>query len=107
MNNRIDGPYATDRNRNQTALEAAAMNGHAEVVRILIKAGADANARSADGATALIAAAKHGFGDVVQLLLDAHADPDAASSDGTAEAVSTQYPEIQAKLRAARTKEKK
>ena len=43
----------------------AAYNGHLEVVRVLLKAGADKNAAKQDGATALMMAARNGHLEVV------------------------------------------
>jgi ankyrin repeat protein len=53
-----------------TALITAAYNGHTPVVRELLAAGADINAKLGDGsfATALILASRNGHTDVVQLL---------------------------------------
>jgi ankyrin repeat protein len=56
-----------------TALHAAATRDHVDVVRRLLAAGADVDARSADGFTPLLNAASAGS-DVVEALLDAGAD---------------------------------
>ena len=45
-----------------------------EIVRALLKAGANINAREADGSTALMNAARYGCVDIVRLLLDWEAD---------------------------------
>ena len=60
----------------------AALGGHTEVVRSLLRAGADVNARSRENRTALIEAASR-QGEVVRLLLDAGADVDAVDDEGT------------------------
>ncbi len=60
------------------ALAHAASGGHADVVRILLKAGATVNTPSPDdGFTALMTAAEAGHGEVVPILLAAGADPNA------------------------------
>lgn len=41
----------------ETALMMAAREGHTDIVRVLLQAGADASARAADGHTALMMAA--------------------------------------------------
>ena len=48
----------------------AATNGSAEMIRVLVDAGADVNAANGTGATPLMAAAMSGSGDAVVLLLD-------------------------------------
>jgi ankyrin repeat protein len=57
-----------------TALGRASEDGHAEVVRFLIEAGADANTVDYQGASPLYIAAQQNHGDVVRLLL-AEVDP--------------------------------
>ena len=51
------------------------MNGHLEVVKALLAAGADANAKTNNGTTALIAATKGRHADVSDLLVKAGAKP--------------------------------
>jgi cytohesin len=63
-------------------LQMAAANGMDTVVRSLIEAGADVNARSKTGWTALLSAAGSGNIEVVQMILDAGADPNAEDEDG-------------------------
>jgi ankyrin repeat protein len=53
-----------------------------EGARLLITAGADANARSSDGRTALMQAAGDGRAGLVQLLLDKGADMEATDNAG-------------------------
>lgn len=67
-----------------TALHRAAGQGHPEVVRTLLKWGADACARDCDGQTALHKAGKGGYGDVYGLLLD-HCPQLAGVEDGKGE----------------------
>ncbi|HEY7170346.1 MAG TPA: ankyrin repeat domain-containing protein [Vicinamibacterales bacterium] len=67
----------------QTALMWAISERHADVVRVLVEAGADARARAVSGFTPLLFAARAGDLDSTRLLLDAGADVNEASSDGT------------------------
>jgi hypothetical protein len=61
----------------------AARAGDRDLVRILLKAGADVNARSADrGGSALVDCALGKYRDVAELLLKAGADVNAKSKDG-------------------------
>lgn len=74
-------PGAND--KGMTALMFAAWGGHAEIVRLLIRAGASVNAVSGSGATALMFASQSGYVDVVQdLILQGNADPDIQSPNG-------------------------
>ena len=57
-----------------TALMAAAVNGHTEIVNALIKAGADVNTKDSDGETALMQAAFNGHTETVNVLIEAGAD---------------------------------
>lgn len=57
----------------RTALMGAAMNGHAEIVRILLDTGAEVNIKDKYGSTALMAAARYGHNEVVNLLKQAGA----------------------------------
>jgi ankyrin repeat protein len=60
---------------NSTALHLAALAGHLDVVKSLLDAGADPNAREAgDNASPLHLAAIHGHLEVMRVLLDAGAD---------------------------------
>jgi uncharacterized protein len=65
-----------------TALNSAASGRHAAVVRVLLEAGADPDARQAEGWTALHSAARNGDLPTVDLLLAAGADPTATNEDG-------------------------
>lgn len=67
-----------------TALFMAADNGHADLVKMLIRSGANVDAKRTDvGATALIVAIQGGHGEVVEELLVAGADVNAAMTDGS------------------------
>jgi ankyrin repeat protein len=61
----------------------AASMGRADVMRALLAAGADANARRNDGGTALMAAVANIRPEAVQVLLTAMADVNAVDSDGS------------------------
>ena len=60
----------------------AAQQGHLEVVRLLLEAGADMNAANTDGTTALFVAAEWGYLEVVRLLIEAEADMNAKDAHG-------------------------
>ena len=60
--------------RDYTALISASRYGRTRIVRVLIAAGADVNARDARGRTALMWASYMGYRDVVDVLLAAGAD---------------------------------
>lgn len=60
-----------------TALMWASSEGHLEIVRALLAAGADVNAERRDGLTALIFASTNGYFEIVQDLLTAGADVNA------------------------------
>jgi ankyrin repeat protein len=65
-----------------TALHHAAWRGHADVVKLLLQAGADVNAKTrSNSETPLHLAAMHGHTDVIQLLLQAGADVNARTAD--------------------------
>ena len=68
------------RNRRMTPLMWGARNGDAEIVQMLIEAGANPNAYSYNGFTALIHAAYEGHVEVIQKLLDAGVNPNTYSS---------------------------
>jgi uncharacterized protein len=65
-----------------TALHSAVSRRHADVVRILLRAGANPNARQSAGWTPLHAAAANGDLASVDLLLEAGADPTARNDEG-------------------------
>ncbi|MBM42521.1 MAG: hypothetical protein CL483_11435 [Acidobacteria bacterium] len=66
----------------QTALMAAAGEGHTDVAAALVARGADVRARSFRGFTALLIAARHDVPGLAQLLIEAGADVNAATPDG-------------------------
>jgi ankyrin repeat protein len=67
-----------------TALTAAALNGSAPLVALLLSKGAQVNARDGSGSTALTEAVRKGDPEVLRLLLQAGADPSVPMSDGSA-----------------------
>lgn len=75
-----EGLQQTDRH-GQTPLNVAARLGHAEVVKVLLAAGADVDHADCDGWTALRAAAWGGHTQVVELLLNAGANVDYCDGD--------------------------
>ncbi|XP_070548778.1 GA-binding protein subunit beta-1-like [Ptychodera flava] len=60
-----------------TALHAASKGGHADVAEVLIKHGADVNAKNDDESTALHEASKGGHADVAEVLIKHGADVNA------------------------------
>ena len=63
------------------ALHQASFNGHLEVVRLLLEAGASCNQTANQGKTPLICAAENGHMEVVRLLLEAGSSCDQAMTD--------------------------
>jgi ankyrin repeat protein len=76
------GEYADDA-RAPTVLIRAADVSNADVVRLLLDAGADANARESGGGTALLFAARRDTPEIALLLLDHGAKVNAADNGGT------------------------
>ncbi|KPU75819.1 uncharacterized protein Dana_GF12634, isoform E [Drosophila ananassae] len=64
----------------QTALMLAVSHGNADMVCLLLEAGADINIQDEDGSTALMCAAEHGRVDVIKHLLS-HPDCDSLITD--------------------------
>ena len=77
---RVD-TYTTNEFANQP-LHAAAAGRHIEICRLLLAAGADANATQHGGYTPLHEAAQSGDVELVELFLSAGADPTLAVADG-------------------------
>ena len=55
-----------------TALIQAASYGHAEIVRLLVDAGADMDVQDRDGRTALEHTRRAGFAEIEEILRDGH-----------------------------------
>lgn len=70
------------------------MEGHEEVIRALLKAGADINALSEDGRTPLFLAAFKGREDCVRTLLNSNADRTISTMEGKTPAEAAATPAI-------------
>ena len=74
------------------ALLDASLNGHTEIVRLLLENGSNPNIIDNDGRSALMAASLKGYTETVQLLLEAGADPNIIATIGvTALMIASQY----------------
>jgi hypothetical protein len=71
-----------DRTNGNRPLHIAAQNGHLELVRFLVGAGADVNARNKGGQTAMHMATSYDLDQVVKVLNDAGADGSIENNDG-------------------------
>ena len=65
----------------KTPLHVAAENGHNEVVKHLVKKGADVNAKDEDNWTPIHYAVMNGHNEVVQLLIEKEADVNAKDNN--------------------------
>ena len=74
-------PNAIINEKGQTALILAAECGHADIVELLLEAGAKVDLQANNGQTALAAAAENGHADIVEILLDHNADPKLADRE--------------------------
>eukprot|EP01047_Picozoa_sp_COSAG01_P009716 COSAG01_NODE_402_length_17510_cov_6.871575_14_plen_171_part_00 len=68
-------PDAQDPNNGESAMIIAAVHGHIDTVRILLKAGATVDLATDRGAAALLVASQQGHARIVGVLLDAGANP--------------------------------
>ena len=69
-------------NAGNTPLQIASLEGHADIVRILLKARCDIHCKNSDFDTPLIDAVENGHLDVVKLLLNAGLDPRQTNATG-------------------------
>ena len=81
-----------------TALMGASLNGHLDVVRALLAAKANVNAKYSDGMTALMMASSKGNLDLVQALLAEGADVNAKTSNGVTALMLAKDAEVRALL---------
>jgi ankyrin repeat protein len=77
-----DANAVTKNSMKVAVVNSAAASGRADLVKRVLRAGADPNARQQMGYTALHAAAAHDNVEMAQALLDAGADPSLKSDDG-------------------------
>ena len=75
-------PNKRNRRTGQTPFLVAAMEGRADIMRILLMRKAKVNQTDTNGRTALMWAIRWGHKEVVQMLLDLKADPDIIDKDG-------------------------
>ena len=77
-------PYDLDvaDNAGNTPLQIASLEGHADIVRLLLSAGCDVHCKNTDEDTPLIDAVENGHLDVVKLLLNAGLDPRQTNATG-------------------------
>lgn len=68
--------------RDTTPLHIASWKGYADVVELLLVAGASVNAKDRKGLTPLHLATSYGHADVIKVLLDAGADVNAKDKKG-------------------------
>lgn len=86
----------------ETALHVAARRRHADTCRLLLRSGADPNARRADGATPLMIAAAQNERELVEMLVARNANVEARDSAGRTAvdvAAAAGNPELAARLR--------
>ena len=65
-----------------TPLHTAALEGHSDVVKLLVAAGADVKAKNDNGDTPLHTAAAYGHANIAKLLIDASADVNSKDDTG-------------------------
>jgi ankyrin repeat protein len=76
----------------QTALVAATLAGHKNMVQMLLEKGANIEAKGRNGQTALVAAALEGYKDIVQMLLEKGAKIEAKDIDGLTALIAATLP---------------
>ena len=95
-------------NAGNTPLQIASLEGNAEIVDVLLKAGCDTSCRNIDMDTPLIDAVENGHLDVIKLLLAAGVDPRQSNAKGEEpldllRSDGDNYEEIKAVLKEARS----
>ena len=79
---RAEPERPTSRRPPRDAVPRAVLAGNIDGLKVVLKAGADVNARDGQGWTALMHAAEKGYKLMVRPLLEARADPDVQAADG-------------------------
>ncbi len=104
--------YCVEAGANSVLIEAAYSVGSLDIVRLLVRNGADIDFRNGAGgahASALMCAAYKGYYDIVKFLLQSGANPDFKTATGghTAEsyAIDQGYPEIAALIKRASSRD--
>ena len=83
----LDAKASPDAAAFEPPLVAATAHGFAQLVTLLVKAGAKVNAADETGASALWTAAANGFTDIARFLVEAGADREQADNDGKLPAI--------------------
>jgi ankyrin repeat protein len=82
LNNGADPNAVASNGSRLTVINSAAASGNADLVKMLLREGANPDAQQEGGYTALHAAAQHNNVEMVKALLDAGADPSIQTNDG-------------------------
>lgn len=88
------GANAQEHFNHTSPLHMAAREGHTDILRLLIKAGADIDFKNALGDTPLHSAARYGHAEAVKRLVEAGANPAATDGDGRTALEFTEKPAI-------------
>ncbi len=100
LNNGADPNAVASNGTKLAVINSAAASGNAEVVKMLLREGANPDAQQEGGFTALHAAAQHNNAEMVQALRDAGADVSVRTNDGRI-AADLAGPEVAALLKGA------
>jgi ankyrin repeat protein len=82
LNNGADPNAVASNGTRLAVINSAAASGNADLVKMLLREGANPDAQQEGGYTALHAAAQHDNVEMVKALLDAGADPSIHTNDG-------------------------